>query len=126
MITVTKSGLLSVQVTNNVHTITSDVSKAMGGEDSGLNPHELIEAALGACTTLTLELYAKRKNWDLSDMVVEVKITKEDKEAASIERKITFGPQLNEEDKKRLTEIANKCPIHQLLTKTISIETLSH
>ena len=126
MMTVTKnpSSILAVELSNGEHRVVSDVAKALGGEDLGLNPHELLEASLGACTTLTLELYAKRKNWDVSEMVVEVKIVKEGKETV-IERKITFGPNQTAEAKQRLTEIANKCPIHSLLASSIKVETQS-
>lgn len=123
MITVKKTGKLSVTVSNERHSLISDVAEAMGGEDSGFNPHELIEAALAACTTLTIELYAKRKNWDVSEMKVDVKIVKESKEASTLERVITFGPQNSAEERERILEIANKCPIHQLLMSQITIET---
>jgi putative redox protein len=123
VITVQKTGKMAVTATNGQHQIISDVGTAQGGEDAGLNPHELIEAALASCTTLTIELYAKRKNWDVSEMKVEVKIVQESKESSRIERKITFGPQNSAEEKQRMTEIANKCPIHNLLESKITIET---
>lgn len=121
MITVSKKGSMSVSLSNGEHEIISDVAKELGGEDEGLNPHELVEAALGACTSLTLELFAKRKNWDVKDLKVEVKIIVEGAESV-IERKISFGD-IPEENKKRLLEIANKCPIHKLLESNIKIET---
>ncbi|WP_408095503.1 OsmC family protein [Peredibacter sp. HCB2-198] len=123
MITVNQYGKMSVQLTNGEHSIISDVSKETGGEDEGLNPHELVEAALGACTTLTLELYARRKNWDLTNMVVNIKIVKETKESSVIERSISFGEQTTPEQRTRLLEIANKCPIHNLLESNIKVET---
>lgn len=123
MITVNQYGKMSVQLTNGEHSIIADVSKETGGEDEGLNPHELVEAALGACTTLTLELYARRKNWDLTNLVVNVKIIKETKESSVIERTLTFGDQTTPEQRARLLEIANKCPIHNLLESNIKVET---
>lgn len=123
MITVNQYGKMSVQLTNGEHSIIADVSKETGGEDEGLNPHELVEAALGACTTLTLELYARRKNWDLTNLVVNVKIIKETKESSVIERTLTFGDQTTPEQRARLMEIANKCPIHNLLESNIKVET---
>lgn len=122
MINVTQFGKTSVALSNGVHQIISDVAKQIGGEDEGLNPHELVEAALGACTTLTLEMYARRKNWDLTNLVVNVKIVKEGKESV-IERAITFGEQTTREQRDRLLEIANKCPIHNLLESSIKVET---
>jgi putative redox protein len=126
VITVKQTGKMSVTASNEQHQIISDVAASLGGEDAGLNPHELIEAALAACSTLTIELYAKRKNWDVSNMVVEVKIVEETKEASRIDRKITFGPQNSPEERQRITEIANKCPIHNLLQSKITIMTTAN
>lgn len=123
MITVNQYGKMSVTLSNGEHQIIGDVSKETGGEDEGLNPHELLEAALGACTTLTLELYARKKNWDLTNLVVNVKIVNETKENSVIERALTFGEQNTPEQRARLLEIANKCPIHNLLESTIKVET---
>lgn len=122
MIHSSRKGLLSVSLTNDQHSIVSDVNQATGGEDEGLNPHELVEASLAACTSLTVELYAKRKNWDVSELKVEVKIIKEGAETV-IERKISFGD-IPSEQKSKLSEIANKCPIHKLLESNIKIENL--
>lgn len=122
MITTERKGLISVLASNGEHKIVSDVSLTLGGEDEGLNPHELVEAALAACTSLTLELYAKRKKWELKGLEVDVKITQEGAESI-IERKIFLGSDIPEENKKRLLEIADKCPIHKLLESKIKIQT---
>lgn len=121
MIHSSKKGLMSVTLTNDQHSIISDVAASLGGEDEGLNPHELVEAALAACTSLTLELYAKRKNWDTSQIKVEVKILKEGPESL-VERKISFGD-IPGDQRAKLIEIANKCPIHKLLESNIKVET---
>lgn len=123
MITVNQYGKMSVALSNGEHQIIADVSKETGGEDEGLNPHEILEAALGACTTLTLELYARRKNWDLTNLVVNVKVIKESKQNSVIERTLTFGEQTTPEQRARLLEMANKCPIHNLLESSIKVET---
>jgi len=114
-----KSGEFAVTLASDHHKVTSDVSKELGGTDQGLDPHEMAEAALGACTLLTLQLYAKRKGWDVSRVTVEVKITKEGSES-EIERKLDFG-NLPADQVERLREIANKCPIHKLLESNIKI-----
>lgn len=121
MITGHQTGAFAVTLSNGEHQIISDIAKDIGGEDTGLNPHELVEAGLTACTLLTLHLYAKRKNWDVSQIKVEVKILKEGADSL-IERNLFFG-NMDDEQKKRLTEIANKCPIHKLLESNIKIET---
>jgi putative redox protein len=110
---------MKVLLTNGKHEITSDVDENSGGKDEALNPHELVEAALASCTSLTLELYAKRKNWDLKNLKVEVKIVDEGSDT-SIERYISFD-EMPEENKKRLLEIADKCPVHKLLESNIKI-----
>lgn len=120
MMTSHREGKISVSLTNGQHWIVSDVAHSLGGEDAGLNPHELVEGALAACTSLTLELYAKRKNWEIIDLSVEVKIVKEGTDTL-IERKINFGD-IPEDQKTRLLEIADKCPVHKLLVSNIKIQ----
>lgn len=122
MITTKFSGSTQVTLSNGQHSIIADVAKDLGGGDEGLNPHELVEAALGACTALTLELYARRKSWNIEGMKVKVEIVKEGAES-EIKRTITFGPHQNDEERKRLLDIAEKCPIHKLLTSKIEIKT---
>lgn len=122
MITGSKTGEFAVTLTNGEHQIISDVAKSLGGTDEGLNPHEIVEAALSACTLLTLHMYSKRKNWDISPVKVEVKIVKEGPESV-IERKLDFG-NLPSDQVEKLREIANKCPIHKLLESNIKITNL--
>jgi putative redox protein len=122
MITGQKKGEFSVTLSNGQHQIIADIAKEIGGTDEGLNPHELVEAALTACTLLTLHLYAKRKNWDSSQVKVEVKIIQEGPESI-IRRKIDFGS-LPDDQASRMREIANKCPIHKLLESNVKIENL--
>lgn len=122
MITVNQVGKMSVSLSNGQHQIMADVAKELGGDDEALNPHEIVEAALGACTAQTLELYAKRKNWDLTNLQIQVKIIHEGADSL-IDTSISFGDQVTEEMKQRLMEIAKKCPIHKLLQSNIKIET---
>ncbi len=101
--------------------IISDVTAAQGGDDVALDPHEILEASLGACTSITLAMYAKRKNWNLLDAEVEVKIEKEGTESL-LTRKIKLIGDLTEEQRQGLLAVANKCPIHKLLTSRIEIQ----
>lgn len=114
---------LSVTQTNDQHTITADVGKDIGGDDTALNPHELLEASLGACTTITVMMYAKRKNYPVEDVITTVKVVSESGEINEITRDIELKGSLDEETKKRLMDIANKCPMHKFLTKKSSITT---
>lgn len=104
------------------HQILSDTSVATGGQDEAMNPHEILETALAACTAITLKMYAKRKNMPLDDVHVEVHTTSEGKESV-LSRKVHLIGALSAEEKTRLLEIADKCPIHKLLLSQITIQT---
>jgi putative redox protein len=111
-------GGLQTFVTAGPSTIVADISVAQGGLDLGPDPHELVAAGLAACTSMTLRLYANRKNWDVSGMHVEVfsHYDADQTPPERFERVISIEGNLNEEQRERLFEIAEKCPIHKLLT----------
>jgi putative redox protein len=90
----------------------------VGGLDLGPTPHDLVAAGLAACTTQTLRLYAKRKDWPLGPVHVEVTHARKagDTPADTFNRRITLGGDLDEAQRARLLEIADMCPIHRLLT----------
>lgn len=116
------SGKLQYQLTIGKHQILSDVPEAIGGEDSGPEPHDLLAAALAACTALTVTLYARRKGMALDDVQVAIDHGQQDG-AYELRRHITFVGQLSQEERERLLDIANKCPVHKTLSGTIRIET---
>jgi len=123
MVTGFRKNDLAAELTAKTHTFLSGVSEKLGGKDEGPDPHDLIEAALTACTIITVQMYANRKAIPLESTDVTVKILSEGPET-QINRQISFrGDQLTEEQKTRLAEIANKCPIHRLLESNIKIET---
>lgn len=104
------------------HRLLTDAPRMYGGEDTGPEPHDLLAAALGACTALTVTMYAHRKNFDLQD--IEVRIDHQhDGGAYVLRRHIRYIGNLSEEEKTRMTEIAEKCPVHKTLTGQIRIET---
>lgn len=116
------------------HMLTSDEPIAVGGSDLGANPYELLLAALGSCTSMTMRMYANHKNIDLHDIEVELshsRIHAEDCEGCEkqaqmidkISRIITLTGNLDEAQRTRLLEIAEKCPVHKTLTNQIHIET---
>lgn len=115
---------LVVKSTVRTHTIISDTSVASGGQDEGMNPHEILETALAACTAITLKMYAKRKNMALDDVHVEVTTVSEGKDSV-LSRKVHLLGALSPEDKSRLMEIADKCPIHKLIMSNVTIQTES-
>ncbi len=108
---------LAIDIQTSKHSVVSDVTPELGGKDLGLSPHELLEAALGACTSITVQMYADRKGWKLASCDASVKFVREDKEEIVIERNIALRGELDETQRKRLFEIAEKCPIHQVLTR---------
>jgi putative redox protein len=104
------------------HRLLTDVSPEFGGEGSGPEPHDLLAAALAACTTLTVNLYAKRKGWPLDEVQVTVRHGQEGA-AYALHRSIRYVGALSAEDKQRLTDVANKCPVHKTLSGQIQITT---
>ena len=112
----------SILVHSGTHEFVSDVDAKLGGKGEGPSPHDLLEAALGACTSITVQMYANRKGWKLTSCDASVKFLKEDKESIVIERVIDFQGELDDEQRKRLLEIAEKCPIHEILTRGAKFE----
>ena len=104
------------------HALLSDAPEAFGGEDSGPEPHDLLAAALASCTALTVTMYARRKGMPLDDVRVRIGHGQEDG-AYVFHRHIEFVGALGEEERGRLLEIANTCPVHKTLSGSIRIET---
>ena len=100
----------------------SDIEQEKGGNSSGPSPHEYLAAALAACTGMTLKMYAGRKSWNLQDAVVKVDIERID-EVEIFKRSIELLGNLDTEQRERLLEIANKCPVHKALAGKIEINT---
>ncbi|UJP06800.1 MAG: alpha/beta fold hydrolase [Nitrosomonas sp.] len=116
------------------HRLISDEPIALGGADLGLNPYELLLAALGSCTSMTLRMYANHKQIDLQDITVELhhsRIHAEDcndceKQKTQIDvitRAIQLSGNLSDQQRTRLLEIANQCPVHKTLQNKIRIDT---
>lgn len=104
------------------HQLRSDEEVEKGGDDTGAAPHELLLAALGSCTAMTLKVYAERKGWPLKD--VRVRLNGATGEGGlAITRELTIDGELTAEQRQRLLEIADRCPVHRSLSGTISIST---
>ena len=100
----------------------SDAEISKGGSGTGPSPHEYLGAALAACTSMTLKMYAGRKEMKLENAIVTVDITRAD-DVEIFSREIQLQGHLSAEEKERLLEIANKCPIHKALAGQIQIKT---
>jgi putative redox protein len=107
--------------TGDLHFL-SDAYVTNGGGGSGPTPHEYLGAALAACTSMTLKMYAGRKSMNLDNAIVTVDIERVD-DVEIFKREIELHGSLSVEEKERLLEIANKCPIHKALAGEIQIKT---
>ena len=103
----------------------SDEPEELGGTDEGMTPGALLLASLGSCTAITIRMYADRKEIPLTHIKIELSICPEDEmdKSTTITRKIELTGNLNDQQRQRLLQIADKCPIHKLLTNPIKIET---
>lgn len=115
-------GKLQHVIEIGLHRLLTDVPAALGGEDTGPEPHDLLAAALAACTALTVTMYAKRKGWRLDDIDVRIEHGKVD-QAYVLTRRIAYIGNLSAEQRDMLTAVANKCPVHKTLSGEISIVT---
>lgn len=103
--------------------IVADEPIDLNGKDLGFDPGQLLTASLGSCTSITLRMYADRKEWDVEEISVKVTLNDEDKNNPILMRIIEIKANLDEQQKSRLLTIANACPVHKLLSKGIEIIT---
>ena len=109
-------------ITIGTHRLRADEEADQGGGDTGVGPHELLLSALGACTSMTLRMYAARKGWPLTSVHVALGGGPIDGKYA-ITREISMTGDLDAEQRQRLLEIADKCPVHRTLTGEVVIQT---
>lgn len=124
----------TTQIKADQHRIIADEPKNFGGNDFGPSPYQLVASGLAACTVMTLRMYAERKKWDLQEVYCHIRHEKThvldcddcENPKAKIDkftRELEFFGELDDEQKKRLLEIADRCPVHRTLEGQAHIET---
>jgi uncharacterized OsmC-like protein len=128
------AGRFATDITTGRHRLRADEPISLGGADTGPGPYELLLAALGACTAMTLRMYADQKKWQLDHVRVDLKHDKihatdcaecETREGRvdHIERVLHLEGALDAAQRARLLEIADKCPVHRTLHSEVVIQT---
>jgi putative redox protein len=111
------------RIKTSSHEIAADEPEKRGGTNTGPSPYELMLSSLGACTAITLRMYADRKQWALGTIDVKLRLVKEGDDAPHVERRIVFGAQLDQEQRDKLIEIADKTPVTKALAPGLAIRT---
>lgn len=104
------------------NSLLADETIESGGQGKGFTPSELLASSLAACTSITCRMYANRKSWPMEAAEVTVELQTING-VAHFSRTIKYIGGLDEDQKNRLTQIANNCPIHKILSHTIQINT---
>lgn len=114
------------EIVSGQNKLVSDEPVTNGGMGMGFSPGELLAASLASCTSITLRMYANKKEWPLDMVEVDVEFERnEEKNTSTIIRKIHLLGNLDAEKKERLMAMADKCPMHKTLSNQINITTLA-
>ncbi|MBO6515779.1 MAG: OsmC family protein [Bacteroidia bacterium] len=108
-------------VSNSRHELIVDEPEAKGGNDLGPTPSELLYGALASCSSITMRMYADRKEWNVQSIDVHVSNFIDGDGVEYLKKKITVSGELDDKQLKRMKTIAEKCPVHKLLANTIEI-----
>jgi putative redox protein len=106
------------------HALIADEPSEFGGNDAGPESHSLLASSLATCIAMTLRMYADRKQWPLEEILVAVTLTKEgagDAQHTRFQVELDIKGPLDEDQHRRLMEIAGRCPVHRILTHPIEI-----
>jgi putative redox protein len=133
----TGSGGFRTEMLVSGHPLVADEPETHGGSGQGPSPYDFLQAALGSCTTMTVQMYARRKQWPLEAAVVRllhekvhaddcVNCEERDRKIDRFERELDLIGPLSEEQRRRLLEIAEKCPVHRTLKGSSIIVTRLH
>ena len=106
------------------HTVVADEPVAVGGKDEGMNPNEFLLASLGTCTAMTLRMYADRKGWSVDNICVELSmdiVKGNEQQTTYIKRHIRIDGIIDHDQRQRMLQIADSCPLHRVMTNPIVI-----
>ena len=104
------------------HKLTADEGPELGGKDAGPAPYDLLTSALGACTVITLRMYAERKQWPVTAVHADIHFIRQDK-VESIDRTLRIDGNVDDEQKKRMADIAERTPVTLTLKRSMEIRT---
>lgn len=116
--------LYRTEVKADKHLVIADEPIEVGGKNLGMNPNQFLLASLGTCTAMTLRMYADRKKWPVEKIKVDLTldVVKSDLQQTSyIKRHISIEGDLTDEQKQRMLQIANQCPLHKILNNPVVI-----
>jgi putative redox protein len=105
------------------HTLVADEPTDRGGQDAGASPSDLVAAALASCTSITLRMYAERKQWPLQSVRVDVQLHRNADKSTSIDRVLTLEGALTDEQRNRLADISERTPVTLTLKAGAAIKT---
>ena len=116
--------LYRTEVKADKHLVIADEPVEIGGKDLGMNPNQFLLASLGTCTVMTLRMYADRKKWPVEKIKVDLTldvVKSEQQQTSFIKRHISIEGDLTDEQKRRMLQIAEECPLHKLLNNPVII-----
>ena len=111
-------------ITSKNHILFADEPVDKGGNNLGPSPKELLAASLGSCTAITLKMYAQHKQWELQEVIIKVDLEWDsESQSSNFTKNIQLIGNLDDQQKERLLKIADRCPVHQILTHSITVTT---
>lgn len=116
-----QEGSYTCDIKAGKHEMVADEPVPLGGDDLGAAPYQYLKAALGSCTAMTLRMYAERKKWPLENVIVTLSHSRDANKQSVFSRDIRIIGALDAEQRERLLDIADRCPVHKTLSNGATI-----